>query len=299
MRPRVARVIAAPLAAAPLGLSSWFHVSPALAASGRALYYDTTTTAGKLAIDRLSLATPRVRKEVVEGGNVTVFGIAVHGPYFYWSVQVGVTGAGAIMRMSLNSHRVRQVVGGLRSPASLIAAGRFVYWSDQNSIGRVASDGSRLRRRFIVLSQESGGGVADGLASDGSYLYFSRCLDHTIARVELDGAHLDARFLALGRTSCPQGLAVAARRLYWTQLGTGTIGRASLEGRRANGRWLNVRTDQGPFQVVADTAHVYWSWGGVDGSPSYTGRANADGSKLEPRFLPNSLYPMALSGAVA
>ena len=50
------------------------------------------------------------------------------------------------------------------------------------------------------------------------------------------------------------------------------------------------------LQVAADGSHVYWSWGGVDGSLSYTGRADANGTHIDPRFLPDSLYPMALAG---
>ncbi|HUO70093.1 MAG TPA: hypothetical protein VMU39_04890 [Solirubrobacteraceae bacterium] len=289
--------VTALLVALAPGLYSWIRAPAALARSALALYYETKTMSGSLAIDRLSLSIPRAPEQVVAVGDATVFGLAVAWPYLYWSFQAGVTGRGAIMRASLNSHRVRRLVGGLDSPASLVAAHGFVYWSDRNAIGRVAVDGSHLQRRFLGLSRETGGGVADGLASDESHLYFSRCLDHTIGRADLDGDHLDPRLLSLGHASCPQGIAVAGRYVYWTELGIGTIGRATVDGRGANRRWLSVRTDQGPFQVVADSAHLYWSWGGVDGSPSYTGRANADGSNLDPVFLPNSLYPMALSGA--
>jgi hypothetical protein len=271
----------------------------ALARPADALYYEAETRAGRLALDRLSLSGPRTSTEVVEVGNVNLFGIAVDPPYLFWSFQAGPRNRGAIMRASLSGRHVRRLVGALAAPASVIAVGGYLYWSDQDAIGRVALDGSHLRRRFIVLPREAGAGVADGLASDGVHLYFSRCEDHTIGRVDLNGGRLAAGFLPLGHASCPQGIAVAAGRLYWTELGFGTIGRALVNGRDVNRRWLNIRSDQGPFQVVADSAHVYWSWGGIDGFPSYTGRADADGSHLDRRFLPGSLYPMALSGGVA
>jgi hypothetical protein len=137
--------------------------------------------------------------------------------------------------------------------------------------------------------------VADGLATDGTHLFFSRCLDNTIGRVNLDGSHVDQQFLVLAHKSCPQGLAVAGNHLYWTELAIGTIGRATLGGAGANRRWLNVHTTQGPFQVAADGAHIYWSWGGVAGSPAFTGRADANGSHRDRTFLPNSVYPMALA----
>ena len=198
------------------------------------------------------------------------------------------------MRASITGGNVRRLVGGLASPASVIAVHRFVYWSDENAIGRAGLDGSRLRPRFIVLPPEVGGAAADGLASDGTHLFFSRCDDHTIGRADLNGSHIEARFLFTGPTSCPQGLAVAAGHLYWTELGIGAIGRASLTGRHANGTWLEIGSDLGPFQVVADRAHVYWTWGGVAGTPAYTGRANTNGTKLDRHFLADSIYPLAL-----
>jgi hypothetical protein len=272
-------------------------VAAAVAQSSAALYYETKTSAGSLAIDRMSPAGSRSSTEVVDVGPISVFGIAVDRRSLYWTYEVGPRDAGALMRSSLTGRRIRVLVAGLAAPASVIAVNGFVYWSDQNAIGRVAADGSHLRRRLIVLPREKAGGVADGLASDGTHIYFSRCLDHLIGRADLDGRHLMHRFLFTGQHSCPQGITVGARTLYWTELGSGTIGRADVDGSVPNGTWLNIHSDEGPFQIVADAEHVYWTWGGVAGSPSFTGRAGVDGSGLEPQFLPGSRYPMALSPA--
>lgn len=274
---------------------SW--VAAALARPSSALYYETETRTGQLSIDRLNLSGPRSISQVVRLGDVNVFAIALAGPYVYWSTEQGPRDQGAIMRAALDGQNVRRLVGGLPAPASLIAVEGFVYWSDENAIGRMALDGSHVRRRFIVLPREQGGGVADGLASDGTHLYFTRCIDDTIGRAGLNGRQIDRRLISLGPKSCPQGIAVGGRHLYWTELGSGTIGRATLNGRGVDGRWLHIRSNQGPFQVAADRAHVYWSWGGVAGSPSYTGRVDANGTHLDPRFLADSLYPMALAGA--
>ncbi|MGO9955553.1 MAG: hypothetical protein ACLP50_06150 [Solirubrobacteraceae bacterium] len=270
--------------------------SPAVARSSSALYYETATSTGTLAIDKLNLSGPDTSTQVVSVGKVSLFGIAVGGRYVYWSTEAGPRDRGAIMRASLDGRHVRRLVAGLASAESVIAVHGYVYWNDQNAIGRVALNGSHLRRRFIDLPQEDGGGVADGLASDGTHLYFSRCQDHTIGRADLNGSHVEERFISVGRRTCPQGIAVAGTHIYWTQLGSGTIGRANRDGRRVDGRWLDIHTGQGPFQVVADSAHVYWTWGGEDGTPSYTGRADADRSNLDPRFLADSLYPMDLTG---
>jgi hypothetical protein len=161
----------------------------------------------------------------------------------------------------------------------------------------VALDGSHLRRRFIVMPAENGGGVADGLASDGAHLYFSRCQDDAIGRADLDGSHLVQQFFSIGpHQACPQGIAIAGGHVYWTQLGSGMIGRAALDGGGADSAWLDTGSGaQGPFQIVADNSHIYWTWGGAYRTPNYTGRADADGSHVQPRFLTDSLYPMALS----
>jgi hypothetical protein len=269
--------------------------SPALGRSASALYFETETRAGQLAIDRLNLSGPRNINQVVELGEVNVFGIAVAGQYVYWSTQAGPNDRGAIMQARLDGGNVRRLVGGLSDPASLIAVHGFIYWVDENAIGRMALDGSHVLRRLIVLPRELGGGVADGLASDGTHLYFSRCIDDTIGRAGLNGRHIDPRFISLGPKSCPQGISVGGRHLYWTELGSATVGRSTLTGHGVDGHWLHIGGHQGPFQVAADGTHVYWSWGGVAGSPSYTGRADADGTHIHRRFLTDSLYPMALA----
>jgi hypothetical protein len=260
-----------------------------------ALYYEIRNPSGSLAIAKRSLVGPPVTTKVVGVGHDNLFGLALGGPYIFWTVEAGPHNRGAVMRVSLDGRHVRRLVPGLTAPASVLAVHGFVYWADQNEIGRVALDGSHLQRHFIVLPQEFGGGVADGLATDGTHLFFSRCLDSVIGHANLDGSQVDRQFLVLDPKSCPQGIAVAGNHLYWTELAIGTIGRATLRGAGANRRWLNVHTSQGPFQVAADGAHVYWSWGGVAESPAFTGRADANGSHLDPTFLPNSVYPMALS----
>jgi virginiamycin B lyase len=287
--------VAAIVAGALVLLSAGSAASSTLPRPSRALYYETAVTPATYAIDKLNLSGPRVSTQVVEVGSSSLFGIAVGGPYIYWSTEHGARDHGAIMRASLNGEHVRRMVGGVTSADSVIAVHGYIYWADRHAIGRMALDGSHLQRHLIDLPVEQANAVAAGIASDGSHLYFSRCGDDTIGRADLDGGDVDAGFISLGAKSCPQGLAVAGTHIYWTQLGSGTIGRATLNGSDIDGRWLNIHSRQGPFQVVADRAHVYWTWGGVDGTPSYTGRADANRSHLDRRFLAESLYPMVLS----
>jgi sugar lactone lactonase YvrE len=261
-----------------------------------ALYYETHTSTGMLAIDRVNLAGRRTSTQVIALPDVGVFGLAVSRGYIYWVTETAPADRGAIMRATVGGQDVRSLVSGLPAPNSIVAAGGFVYWSDAHAIGRVALNGSHVRRRFLVPPPESGGGVADGLATDGTHLYFSRCTEDAIGRADLNRRQITQQFLVTGPRSCPQGLAVAGDHLYWTQLGTGTIGRSGLDGGSPDGRWLNIHSDQGPFQLAVDAAHVYWTWGGVNGSPAYTGRANANRSHVNRRFLLDSIYPLALAG---
>ena len=295
---RPARSVTAPVlcSAAVMALLAGSGARAASAPAPTGLYYEAQTGPRSFAIDELHLSVRRPSTQVVALRNANVFGIAVGGRSIYWSTQSGPRDRGAIMRASLVGGRARRLVGGLTDPASVVVVGRHVYWNDRAAIGRVALNGSHPQRKLVRLPAEAGGGVADGLTSDGRHLYFSRCPDNTIGRVDLNGSHVHQRFISVGRRSCPQGLAAAGGHIFWTELGQGIIGRASLDGRGVKPRWLNIDSRQGPFQVAVGGGHVYWTWGGENGSPSYTGRANVNRSHLDPRFLPDSMYPMALAG---
>jgi hypothetical protein len=180
--------------------------------------------------------------------------------------------------------QVHTLVTGLDFPVGLVAAGGWLYYADQNAIGRVRFNGTGLNRRFIKLPQENGGGVAQGLATDGSYLYFSRCQNDEISRVSLSGAGLDLGFIKLPRYACPQQLTVGNTHIYWTELG-GHIGRATLSGASASDTWLNIHEGNGPFNVAADGTSVYWDWGGGAGSPMYVGTASVNGTGVRTHYL--------------
>jgi hypothetical protein len=118
------------------------------------------------------------------------------------------------------------------------------------------------------------------------------------AQLALNGSHVQRRFVGLPQEQgggVADGLAADRGHLYFSRCPDDAIGRARPAGGRVDGRWLDIHSDQGPFQIAADEAHIYWTWGGVDGSPAYTGRANADRSHLDRRFLADSIYPLALA----
>lgn len=139
--------------------------SSALAQSSTALYYETETITGTLAIDRLDLLPPGTSTEVVKLGNANVFGIALGGPHIFWLSQAGPHDRGAIMRATLDGRHVRRLVGGLPAPASMIAVRGFLYWSDQNAIGRVALGG-----RWLEIHSDHG---SFQVVADRAHVYWT------------------------------------------------------------------------------------------------------------------------------
>jgi hypothetical protein len=211
-------------------------------------------------------------QRVVRVGDVSVSGIAIADNRLFWVTLTGANDAISYVGLSGAPH-AHLLVGDLNLPVGLVAADGWLYWADQNAIGRVRPNGTHLSRQFIKLPQESGGGVANGLATDGHHLFFSRCQDSEIGRVGFGGDGV--AFIKLPQKACPQGLAVGGE-LYWAEIG-GYVGRATLEGTHIVNKWLNIHTVQGPFNLAADDDNVYWDWGGVAGSPMHIGRARATG----------------------
>ena len=212
-------------------------------------------------------------ERVVRVGDVSVTGIAIADGRLFWVTLTGADDSLSYVGLKGAPH-AHTLVGGVPFPIGLVAADGWLYWADQNAIGRVRPNGTHLSRRFIKLPQQTGGGVADGLATDGQHLFFSRCQDDEIGRVNFGSGGL--AFIKLPKSSCPQGLAVGGGDLYWAEIG-GYVGHATLQGTQIVSKWLNIHTGQGPFNLAADDVDLYWDWGGVAGSPVHVGRARVSG----------------------
>jgi hypothetical protein len=217
---------------------------------------------------------------LVRVGGLSVTGMTIADGRLYYATLDN----GKVSYVPLSGGAAHTLVSGLAFPVGLVSADGWLYWADQNAIGRVRPDGASLTRRFVALPQETGGGVANGLATNGRELFFSRCQNGEIGEVAATGGGLNPRFIRLPGLACPQQLAVGNTHLYWTELG-GHIGRATLSGGGANDAWLNIRNGQGPFNVAADGAGVYWDWGGVAGAPMHVGMATVSGTQLRSAFL--------------
>ena len=235
-------------------------------------------------------------KRVVHVGDVSVTGIAIADNRLYWVTLTGANDAISWVGLKGAPH-AHLLVGRLDFPVGLVAADGWLYWADENAIGRVRPNGTKLSRQFIKLPQETGGGVANGLATDGHHLFFSRCLDSEIGRANFGGGGV--AYIKLPKSSCPQGLAIGGGELYWAEVG-GHVGRATVGGTHIASKWLNIHTGQGPFDLAADKFNLYWDWGGVAGSPIHVGRARVSGRGFDSSiFLGQGAFLLTSPGADA
>lgn len=203
-------------------------------------------------------------QRVVKAGQVSVTGMAIAGGRLFWVTRAGE--GGSLSYVSLHGAPVAHtLVGNLSFSRGLVATDGWLYWADENAIGRVRPDGTQLTRRFIAPPQEYGGGVADGLGTDGQHLFFSRCQDNEIGRVDTSGQGPDLSFIKLPAKACPQALAVGNNHVYWAELGS-YVGRATLQGTGASDTWLNIHSDQGPStwpQMTTTSTGTGAAWPGA------------------------------------
>ncbi|MGA2165127.1 MAG: hypothetical protein ABSH36_11745 [Solirubrobacteraceae bacterium] len=263
------------------GLSASLALLAASSATGSTLYYQSGG-----AIDRLDLSGAQ-RPHQIAGSRAVGDGVsamAVSGPYLYWSDFNGLDHS-SIWRARLDGGGARALIHVPSSgPHGPVIAGGHIYWSETNAIARANLNGSHAQRTFKRLPLQSSGEATNGLATDGRYIYFSRCQDAEIGRIALNGSEANPHFIALARGQCPQGIAVAGGRIYWTNLGLegpGTIGRASLAGGgEATDGWLAMppMPAGGPWSLAAAGGQMYFSWGGTpESAPTYIGTAALEG----------------------
>jgi hypothetical protein len=259
------------------------HAVPGAPAAGQLYYININGTE----IMRVPV-TGGTPAPVVSTGSGTVTAMAIADGRLFWAAATS-SGASADYITLDDPARVHTLITGLSFPGGLVTAGGWLYYMDQDAIGRVRFNGSGLSRRFIRLPQQDSGGLPTdlALATDGSHLYFSGCQD-AIGRVSLSGTGLDPAFIKLPGFSCQLSLAVGNTHIYWAEA-DGYLGRATLTGRDASDAWLNTGSET-PFlsNVAADGTSVYWDWGYLTvsgGFVAYVGTASVSGTGVRTQFL--------------
>jgi virginiamycin B lyase len=134
--------------------------------------------------------------------------------YVYWSVGGPDNGSGGttLGRADLDGSGVTHSFSvGATNPAPLAIDATHVYWANAgtDSIGRANLDGSDPDPTWI---QNLGAFIA-GIAVDGSYIYWTDGSRY-IGRATLSGTGANTKFIDLGVTSDPSGLAAQAGTLY-------------------------------------------------------------------------------------
>jgi virginiamycin B lyase len=153
----------------------------------------------------------------------------------------------------------------------------FVYWANNNTIGRANLDGSGVNQSFIA------GAGGSGLAANAGHVYWSG--SGAIGRADLNGSSSDPSFVT--GASGPVGVAVDGAHLYWVNFNAATIGRAPLAFPNGPGKDQGFVTGLNQSRGVAvSAAHLYWT-NLLDNSE--IGRANVDGTGATNGFLPASL----------
>jgi hypothetical protein len=131
-------------------------------------------------------------------GRETAVGLAVAGPWIYWSTERGNIGRADLMGRDLQPAWL--VTPG---PARALAVdGTHLYWADgQDNIGRVDLNGLNANPQFIT-----GAGDPIGLAVDAWQIYWSNNASGTIGRANLDGSDVNDSFIT--GVSFPWGIDV-------------------------------------------------------------------------------------------
>ncbi len=117
--------------------------------------------------------------------------------------------------------------------------------------------------------------AAIGPASVGAYLYWANDGTDSIGRANLNGSGASQSFM-IGLDS-PLDVAVDATHIYWANNATGKIGRAKLDGTGKNRSFITTGSSV-VRGLTVDAGHIYWSGSSI-------GRANIDGSSVDPTFI--------------
>jgi hypothetical protein len=178
---------------------------------------------------------------------------------------------------------MRRIVAAAAAACALAAvwassAQAYVYWSNAalgggpgTTIGRADLDGSGIDGGFVADASDE-----DGIAVDGSHIYWANDGDNAIGRANLDGSDPDPTFIpsaTSGLDASPAYIATDGTYIYWTD-GQRYVGRAALDGSGAQPHFLDIGSGSYPEGIAVSSGTVY-----VGGSAEIVSIHDSSGSK--------------------
>lgn len=185
----------------------------------------------------------------------------------YWGSSEGAVGAArldGLQRMPAYFRTDEETYGQISAVA---ISPDYLYWGGSRGIGRVSLYGPEIAQQLIRTESS-----VDGLAVDGSHLYWTTRYGTSVGRANLDGSEQSTLVSGLEDTC---GVAVDGSFVYWA--GILAVGRARLDGSEVERGFLSTSPSCG---VAADSAHIYW---GDAGGPAIR-RAPLGGGASEVLF---------------
>ncbi len=163
----------------------------------------------------------------------------------------------------------------------------------RKGLGRVVSRAryTAVRARRTVLAGVPAVVVALALApaADAFVYWASPGGLSPISRANLDGSGVESAFV-FGAEATGSGLAVDGTHLYWDSYsGPTTIGYGNLDGTTEGGLIALNLQSPGACGVAVGGGHIYWASG------STIGRANLNGTEVEPNFITNLTTPCGVA----
>lgn len=173
-----------------------------------------------------------------------------------------------------------------------------IYWTNESldvaypgTIGRANLDGSNIDQNFIVVPGPLPWVTSvAGIAVDAKHIYWTDRAGDRIGRANLDGSNVDPNFITDAPN--PGGIAVDTQHIYWAVSGRNTIARADLDGSNINQRFIGTLPNA-PLGLAVDSSHIYWT--GRGSPPWAIGRANLDGSSVDPTFFTAASEPISVA----
>jgi hypothetical protein len=156
-------------------------------------------------------------------------------------------------------------------PISAVAVSPdYLYWGGSRGIGRIPLYGPEIAQQLVRTES-----TVNGLAVDGSHLYWTTRYGTSVDRANLDGSEQSPLVSGL---EDPCGVAVNGSFVYWA--GTLAVGRARLDGSGVERGFLPTTHSFHSCGVAVDSDHIYW---GDAGGPAIR-RAPLGGGASEVLF---------------